>query len=329
MRQVRDLTTRFGIFALAAVLMLAMFPTMVSAQSPPPPPDWSVSLAGRVWVATGYSNWNFTSGGIDPATDLRWRGVDGIVGEVAADVTWKRLVWMLSVGGTKLDDGTLLDEEFAKSDRQARFSYTRSSVDEGKIFYVNNDIGARVARWQSAVFGGPASGGGYVDAFVGYQYWREEYVAFGVQGSLFLPGLTVNQAEPSSTRALTHQYTRHSVRIGARAQVPLVGGLSLKALAAFSPWTHTEHEAEQHLQTDIRAPTISRANGGFGAQAELGLAYAVWRGLSAEAGFRYWYFDSGSGDVTTTSTNGIVTRDKLNEAITERYGPYVGLSWRF
>jgi opacity protein-like surface antigen len=322
---------RVPIFALSVVLMLAMAPSGVSAQPPASPPDWTISLAGRVWVTSGWSNWNFTSAGVDPASDLRWRGVDGVIGEVAADVVWKRFVWMLSVGGTKLDEGVLIDEEFAKSDRQGRFSLTRSPVDEGHVFYVSNDVGARVARWPTALFGGsaPPAAGGYVDAFVGYQYWREEYVAFGVQGSLFLPGLTVNQAEPSSTRVLTHQYTRHSVRVGARTQVPLVGGLSLKALAAFSPWTHIDHDAEQRLQTDIKPPTRSRANGGFGAQVEAGLACAVWGGLSAEAGFRYWRFDSGSGEVTTTSTTGAVSRDKLNEAITERYGPYVGASWRF
>jgi hypothetical protein len=322
---------RSRFLALAAFLALAISPAAVSAQPAAPPPDWTVSLAGRVWVTSGWSNWNFKSAGIDPLSDLRWRGVDGVVGEVAADVVWKRFVWMLSVGGTKLSQGVLIDDEFGQSNRQARFSFTRSPVDEGHIFYVNNDVGARVVQWRDALFGSPSTptAGGYIDAFVGYQFWREEYTAFGVQGSLFLPGLTINQAEPITTKVLTHEYTRHSIRLGARTQVPLVGGLSLKALAAISPWTHTEHDATQFLRTDITAPTISRANGGFGAQFEAGLAYGFWRGLSAEAGFRYWYFDSGSGEVTTTSITGAVSRDTLNEAITERYGPYFGLSWKF
>jgi hypothetical protein len=323
---------RSRVLALAAFVVLAISPVAVSAQPPAPPPDWTISLAGRVWVTSGWSNWNFKSAGVDPLSDLRWRGVDGVVGELGADVVWKRLVWMLNVGGTKLSQGVLIDEAFAESDRQARFSFTRSPVDEGHIFYVSNDIGARVARWHAPLFGPPAAptAGGYVDAFVGYQFWREEYTAFGVQGSLFLPsGVVINQAEPLSVKVLTHEYTRHSIRLGARTQVPLVGGLSLKALAAISPWTHTDHDATQYLRTDIKAPTISTANGGFGAQLEAGLSYAIWLGLSAEAGFRYWYFDSGSGDVTTTSITGAVSTDKLNEAITERYGPYFGLSWRF
>jgi len=310
------------LLACAAFLALALSPAAVSGQAAAPPPEWTVSLAGRVWVTSGGSNWNFKSAGVDPLSDLRWRGVDGVVGEAAADVVWKeRLVWLLSVGGTKLGEGVLIGEDFARSDRQARFSLTRSAVDEGHLFYVSNDVGARVLRWRE---------GGYVDAFVGYQFWREEYSAFGVQGSLFLaPALTIDQAEPGSVKALTHEYTRHSLRLGARTQAPLVGGLSLRALAAISPWTHTEHEATPFLRTDIKAPVVSRASGGFGVQLEAGLAYAVWPGLSLEAGFRYWYFDSGSGAVTTTSIAGAVSRDPLNEAITERYGPYLGLQWKF
>ena len=320
------------IVIVLAFLVLAVCPT-VSAQAPPPTPDWTVSLTGRAWVTSGWSNWNFKSAGVDPASDLRWRGVDAVVGEASADLTWKRWVWMLSLGGTPLAEGTLVDEDFARSDRQGRFSVTRSPVDGGSIFYVNNDVGMRVVRWQSSLFGPTTAGptpGGYVDVFIGYQFWREEYVAYGVQGSLILgPNLVVNQFEPRSVRVRAHEYTRHSVRIGARTQVPIVGGLSFKGLVALSPYTHTDHEDTQYLRTDLRSPTVSSANGGFGVQGDIGLAYAVWRGLSAEAGFRYWRFDSGQGDVVSHASNGTEGRARLDEAITERYGPYLGVSWRF
>jgi hypothetical protein len=307
--------------AFVAWLVLALSPVTAAAQAPAAPPDWSVSLAGRVWVASGWSNWNFRSAGVDPLTDLRWRGVDGVVGEVAADVTWKRLVWMVTAGGTRLDDGVLLAEDFAASGRQERFSLTRSPLDDGHVLYVEHDVGARLLRWGED---------GWLDAFVGYQYWREEYTAAGLQGSLFVaPGLTVDQAEPASVKAATHEYRRHSLRLGARARVPLGGGFSLHARAAVSPWTRTEHDATPFLRPDVQAPVRSRASGGFGTQLEAGLAWAAWRGLSLEAGFRYWYFDSGSGEVTTTSITGQVSRDRLNEAVTERYGPYLGARWRF
>ena len=55
----------------------------------------------------------------------------------------------------------------------------------------------------------------------------------------------------------------------------------------------------------------------------------MWGRLSAEVGFRYWYFDSGEGEVVTRFVGGATSRDTLKEAITERYGPYFGLQYRF
>jgi opacity protein-like surface antigen len=314
--------------ALLAFVLLAVAPAAASAQAPP---DWTVELAGKVWVSSGWSNWNFKSAGVDPLTELRWRGVDAVLGEVSADVVWKRVVWMVSVGGTTLDQGVLIAEDFAASDRQGRFSVTRSPVDDGHVFYLNNDVGARLGEWRQPLFGaGAAPAAGYVDAFVGYQFWREEYVAVGLTGNLILPnGLVVNQGEPSTVKFATNEYTRHSIRLGMRTQIPLVGGLSLKALAVIVPYTHTDYEDTHHLQTGLRQPSVSTANGGIGTQLEAGLSYAVWRGLTADVGFRYWYFDSGEGEVVTRSTTGAVSRDTLNQAITERYGPYVGVRWKF
>ena len=233
--------------------------------------------------------------------------------------------------GSKLSDGTLVSDEFAQSGHQARFAFNRSPVDDGHVFYVSSDLGFRVAEWLKPVFDGPDAPlvRGYFDVFLGYQYWREEYTATGLYGFLFLPGLTINVTEPNSTKVLRHEYSRHSVRLGARTQIPLLGGLSTKLMAAIVPYTHTDLEAEEFLRTDIKAPTKSHANGGFGYQLEASLAYGFWRGLSVEAGYRYWRFDSGSGEVDTTSINGIVSTNKVNEMVTERHGPYAGLSWRF
>ena len=322
---------RRHVLALGAFVALALWPAAGSAQPPAAPPDWTIAVAGKVWVSSGWSNWNFKSSGVDPLSDLRWRGVDAVVGEVSADVTWKRVVWMLNIGGSAVDEGVLIDEDFARSNRQGRFSVTRSPVGDGHIFYIGNDLGARLVNWRLPLLGGaPTSPAGYLDLFVGYQYWREEYVASGITGSLILGnGIVINQGEPSSTKVITHEYRRHSVRLGARTQVPLVGGLSLKALAAISPYTHTDHDDTHHLRTDFLNPSRSTANGGFGTQLEAGLSYAVLGGLSAEAGFRYWSFDSSAGDVVTRFVGGAVSRDKLNEAITQRYGPYFGVQYRF
>lgn len=50
--------------------------------------------------------------------------------------------------------------------------------------------------------------------------------------------------------------------------------------------------------------------------------------LSIEAGYQYWGLDSGEGDKFTRAPGG-TTRDKLLKISIERYGPYVGLQYRF
>jgi opacity protein-like surface antigen len=324
---------RAGVWTACAVLWLLLSgPGAASAQQSSPGSDYTLTVGGRVWVSSGWSNWNFASGGIDPLSDLRWRGVDAVVGEVNADLVWKRLVLMASVGGSRIDQGVLIGEDFDTSGRQDRFSVTRSSVDDSHLVYVNADVGFRALRWEQPLVGRrERPGAGFVDLFVGYQYWQEHYAGFGVTGVEISPtGETFSVAEPSSTRVVTHDYFRHSVRLGGRTEIPIVGGLSLRALAAFSPYTYTEHRDFQHLRDDFANPSISRAEGGSGLQLEGGLAYTVWQGLSVEAGYRYWKFKSGSGDLVTRFTTGDPpARDRLNEAITERAGPYVGLKWRF
>jgi hypothetical protein len=55
----------------------------------------------------------------------------------------------------------------------------------------------------------------------------------------------------------------------------------------------------------------------------------VWKGLSVEAGYRFWRLDSGSGTETTFFSDGTTARNRLNEIIIERGGPYFGLQYRF
>ncbi len=298
--------------------------------------DFSFTLGERTWVTTGNTKWNFQGppfpGGptINPLSELRWRGVDSVVPEVNAELVWKRLVLMGSVGWGGISEGVLIDDDFAFSDRQGRWSHTRSSVNDDGLFYVNADIGVRFLTWS-----GPAkTPPGYADLFVGYQYWHEKYVAFGATGILDLNPfgipIVLDNTAPSNVKVITEDYFWHSLRVGFREQVPIYAGLSFKAKAVFLPWSSSRLEDVHHLRDDLkRNPSfLSKANGGFGVQLDGALTYAVWRGLSIEAGYQYWRIDSGGGD---TFVRGLTetTKLKLNEMITERYGPYFGLQYRF
>jgi len=278
------------------------------------PPDSSLTIGGRLWVTSGYTTHSI------PLSELRWRGVDSVVPEVNVDFVWNRLVLMGSLGGGAISEGVLIDEDFNDHNHQARTSRTRSETDDDGLFYVNADVGFRALRW------GTPEQLGFVDALAGYQYWHERYVAFGATSAFPSVVPTIS----SNTKVITQDYHWHSLRLGGRTQVPLFGGLSLKARAFLVPWSYSIINDIHHRRGDLRQdPSFhGEASGGLGVQADGGLRYQVWRGLSVEVGYQYWRVKSGEGTETASFTSGDVDT-RLLENRTERYGPYVGVQYRF
>jgi len=278
------------------------------------PPDVSLAVGGRVWVTSGYSTHSIS------LSELRWRGVDSVVSEVNVDVVWNRFVLMGSMGGGGISQGVLIDEDFNNRDHDARTSRTRSDVDDTGLFYVNADVGFRALRW------GSREQPGFIDALGGYQYWHETYVAFGATSAFPAVVPTIS----STAKVITQDYYWHSLRLGGRAQVPLFGGLSLKARAFLLPWSYSILDDVHHRRGDLRHdPSFhGEASGGLGVQADAGLTFRVWRGLSVELGYQYWRVKSGEGTETARFTSGDVDT-RLLENRTERHGPYVGVQYRF
>jgi len=50
--------------------------------------------------------------------------------------------------------------------------------------------------------------------------------------------------------------------------------------------------------------------------------------LALEAGFRYWRIDSGTGTETARGVT-VTTHERVNAIRIERYGPFVGVTYRF
>jgi hypothetical protein len=278
--------------------------------------DLELTIGGRVWVTSGHSSRASGAPGIDRLSELRWRGVDAIVPEVTVDLLWKRFVALASVGGGIIGDGVLIDEDFAASG--TRIARTRSTVDDSHLFYISTDVGGRVFEWTRP----RARARGYVDLLAGFQYWQEQYVAYGATG---FPG-TVG----GGTRAIANDYHWRSIRLGARTQVPIHGGFSLSLRGYVIPWSSLVIEDVHYLRSDLRRDPSFRdeADGGLGWQADGALNYAITDQLSVEVGFQYWRLESAEGDQFAHTTAGTV-RQTLNEATSERYGPFIGVRWRF
>jgi opacity protein-like surface antigen len=323
---------------LGLVLALACAPVAARAQdgSGEQADDFSLTVGGRGWVTWGYTKWSTRESGISPASEREARGADAVVPELYFDAVWGRLVMMVDVGARELDEGVLRSEQYAASGRQFRFDYTRSNIeadDEPGVAFGSIDIGGRVLRWKNS----PDGPQGYLDYFVGYQYWRERYDTFGAHG-FFDPCLAALISAPcptstsfsSATNFATDELQWHSVRAGLRTQVPIAGPLSLRAKATFLPYNWIEIDETLHTNGSFQQdPSIHAfADGGFGMQLEGGLTINFVKGLSMEMGYRWFSIESPDGDAEFNLVSGTVTHD-LRRAETERHGPYLGLEYRF
>ena len=311
-----------GSLALGLVLVLMWAPAVVAQ----PEKDFSVTLGVRPWITTGYNEWNFAANAGTPnvLSDLRWRGIDSLVTEIYGEVGWKRLLLLGNLGWGEIDDGVLIDDDFLLNNRQGRFSHTRSTVKDDGLFYLNVDVGVRVLTWGQPLLGQKSSEkgtGGYVDVVAGYQYWHEKYVAFGLTGT--------SQRSPS-VKVFTDDFRWNSVRLGLRTGIPLISGFNFKGTIVGLPWSWYDFEDVHHLRTDLRQdPSFSsESNDGWGIGLDGAFSYQIWRGLSIEAGYRYWRIDSGEGDKFTHALTG-TTKAKLNNTTFERYGPHFALEYRW
>jgi outer membrane protease len=290
------------------------------------PRDFSFAVASRAWISSGFTHWSFGADRINVLSSLNYRGVDAVIPEVQAEVMWKRFVLMGSYGWSGIDQGVLIDDDFDLPDRQGRFSHTRSHVDDQRLYYINGDVGFRLASFSTP--GNPAPG--FADVLVGYQYWHEKYVAFGATGFFDIPPIVDNVAPPD-LKVLTRDYTWQSLRVGFRYHVPGPAGFGFKGRVLFNPWTYSEMSDVHHLRDDLKKnPSVfAKAEGGFGTQIDFGLTYTPWRWLTLEAGFQYWHINPGSGDAFIRTLSSGTFKDKLNEQKIERYGPYFQLQGRF
>ena len=131
-------------------------------------------------------------------------------------------------------------------------------------------------------------------------------------------------------RVITQDWYWYSLRLGARTQVPIVGGLSARARGYVIPWSMSVVDDVHHKRSDLlHDPSFhDEAGGGVGVQLDAGITYRVWRGLSVEVGYQYWWIKSGEGTSTARTPDGDFD-GKLLENKTERHGPYLSVQYRF
>jgi hypothetical protein len=289
--------------------------------------DWHVALEFTGWLSSGYTTWAFSGADINYLSELRWRGTDSFIPQVSADFVWKRLVANVTYGQSTVTDGVLIDDDFILDDHNGRFSHTRSSVDGNGVWYITGDVGGRLIKYQLA--SNPFEG--YLDIVIGYQYWHEQYEAFGATGFFNLFGISEPAVVSHPIKALTHTYSWQGPRLGFKQFTPIWKSLGLKASVIGLPYTWSQMNDVHWLRTDLmHNPSFSsRAAGGFGMQNEVSLTYSFLKYFLLEAGYRYWFVDPGTGHKYTYPATGGRLTDKLQDMKITRQGPFFGLQARW
>ncbi len=316
---------------LALLLWSLEAPTSVWAQAAPTAVegrDWQLAVDFSGWASSGYTTWAFSGSDINYLSELRWRGTDSLIGQVTADAAWKRLVFTASYGQSTIEDnGVLIDDDFLEDDHLGRFSHTRSAVGGNGIWYVTADIGGRMIRYRVA--DNPHEG--YLDILAGYQYWHEQYEAFGATGFFNLFDISGPAVLDHSIKALTHTYSWQGIRLGFRQFTPVAKGFGFKGNYMFLPYTWAQLTDIHWLRDDLKHnPSFAaRAQGGFGFQGDIAITYSFLKYFLVEVGYRYWALNPGTGDKFTYPIDGPRLKDKLKDITITRSGPFVGLQARW
>ena len=280
-------------------------------------PDTEIEVGGRVWYSSGrfQKDLGGTFGNETQNVLVSRLTYDSTAasGEVfgRVDTAWNIFVKGF-VGGGKLTSGNMHDEDWLIFDTTVPYSNTSSSV-KGDLAYGTFDAGY-------SLFRGPSSN---VGGFVGFNYYRENKLAYGCaqianQFSDCVP------AVPNSVLGITEDDKWYSFRLGVNGVVTVWDRLKLTADAAWLPFVAFRGTDNHLLRTDV-ANTISAETGtGRGVQLEAILSYAFANGFNVGAGGRYWaMWAPGSTDIFSTGCP-----CQTLPVRTERYGAFVQASYK-
>ena len=285
-------------------------------------PDAEFVIGLRYWLSTGGTRESIAAPGGSPnvLSELKWKGMKSNVYELNGTAVIRDIAIFHAGGGFgTVGHGTLRDQDFLGNNRTGLFSDTISTADDNHLFYVQGDLGTRLASWQ--IPNGRRRS--HIDALLGYQYWEEKYTATTTTD------LFTGQVFSAGSPALFETYRWHSLRAGLDADVELFRGLSFHGKALFIPWSYLQVNDIHPLRTDLRHDPSFRehASGGYGGQLDGTLSYLVSKGLSLEAGYQWWYLKSGKGQATARPVSGPEASEPFNGAVSLRYGFIFGIRY--
>jgi hypothetical protein len=331
--------------SFSAILFLAVLESPADAQEPVEDKRttrWEFGLGG--WVGTqGQTTWAHNASSIpnlgDPTSKLTYKDVGTNIIEGTARL-WMTPKWFgrLTGGFGAIGGGRLTDNDYLTADGGAPSSQTFSDIRGGSNWYVNADFGRRIVDFRNSR--------GYLDVFTGYQYWYQRQTASGLSQQICTPaGQTPSLGPPPGTQPLCNPNARglphsvdvitntsnwHSIRVGGSVEYRFTRRLSVQSTIALIPVSILDNKDVHYLRGDLsQNPSLSMLGYGIGGDADVGARFMIVRNLFASVGYRVWWNQMVSGNVTFHNRDGSTNQFALTEFQSYRHGVTFGLNYSF
>jgi hypothetical protein len=338
-----------AIIGLLAILFVPAFPGQARAETPAAQDRFVKSFEVGVtgWFTQGKTEWNQDASHLNPnlgnpSSKLKYEDVGTNVVELSGKVRFKNRFFLrgtfgfAEIGGGRLTDDDFLSAQGAANNGasvsgQHRFSRTFSDIGGDNMWYVNADIGLLTHEFRNNK--------GFVDLFVGFQYWREKLVANSLLQVECTTASAPNPAfgcPPPGTSGFkgqtvitnTAQWTSLKV-LGGEMRYQLFPRVEIDAMATFLV-TWLNNEDVHHLRTDLgQDPSFKMTGVGIGTNADVNVRVMLLQRLYLTGGYRVWWTRVTDGDWKIYGVDGSTQSANLNEFQTLRHGPTVGLTYLF
>ena len=321
------------------------WPLQAAAEEPVPPTRVRVELGIGTWISVGESRWSHNASGISPLGNPTSRltytdhstNIVEFTGKISVGPRW---FGRLNIGGASIGGGRLTDDDFLTPDGGNPSSRTHSDINGSGMWYLNADVGARIANF--------SNGRGILDGAVGFQYWRQTHEAYGArQVSCSAAGSTIDLdplspginplCDPNSAsisnavQVISNTMTWYSLRTSLHTEYYLVKWLSVQGSVVLKPINIFTNEDTHYLRvgSDFQDPSMTMLGVGFGADADIGARVYITKSLSAQVGYRVWWNRMIDGNWTSHLADGRSSTFPLVEMESLRHGLTAGINYSF
>jgi hypothetical protein len=228
-----------------------------------------------------------------------------------------------------MSNGIYRDSDYLQDDRQGIFSLSTGNADGddwNDLYYFTIDYSYRFLSRKTE----EGITTRYLDFIIGYQRWHEDItITNGLQTICSLP--CTGGTGPFAGLNSHYFVDWKSLLIGLEGSLPLYRGLFLKGNTIFIPYTSYRGEGVWNLRPSFKQnPSFThKADGGYGVEIDASLGYRIKENFEIEAGYRYWFIKSGEGTDTTFLSSGAIGITQFNEAVSERHGAFLDLTYRY